>query len=202
MNWTLVKHLVEYLVTNLGDSCLRIEPAGSFRRMKADCGDLEIVCVPQPGAPRPEFGQKRIFTSHLDLALYRPECEGRLGRRIKDGEKYKQIIIQTESFGIQTTELFKLDLFIVTPPAQWGPIFTIRTGPEDFGHWIVTPGAGGMPKGYVEHRGSVYPGERLSKDVVNLTGDAIPMPEEIDFLKFCGLPWIEPMDRRRNWMQA
>jgi hypothetical protein len=201
MNYSLVQQIAERLVLNLQDTCERIEPAGSFRRRKADCGDLEIVCIPKPGAPRPEFGQKRIFTSFLDLALYRLECDGFLGRRIKDGPKYKQINIRTESFGIIHATEFKLDLFIVTPPAQWGPIFTIRTGPEDFGHWIVTPGAGGMPVGYIEHQGSVYPGERVNGEA-RITGEAIPMPEEIDFLKFCGQPWIDPWDRKANWRKS
>ncbi len=188
MNYSLVKHLAEYLVLNLQESCARIEPAGSFRRQKAECGDLEIVCIPTPGAPRPEFGQKRIFSSHLDLALYRLECEERLGSRLKDGEKYKQIVIRAERFGIQTPELFKLDLFIVRPDT-WGVQFAIRTGPADFSHKFVTKRSLG---GWLPDRLKVEEG--LLRE--NQAGTIIPTPEERDFFNALEMPWIEPAERQ------
>ena len=187
MNHSLVKHLVENLVVDLSETCLRIEAAGSFRRRKADCGDLELVCIPKPGIPRPEFGQKRVFTSQLDLALYRLECEERLGRRIKDGEKYKQIAITTETFGIQTVEVFKLDLFIVRPET-WGAQFAIRTGPADFSHKFVTK----------HSQGGWLPDYLLVEDgllKVRATGEIIPTPEEADFFEAIGMPWIDPWER-------
>ncbi len=188
MNYSLVKQICEYLVLNLSESCQRIEPAGSFRRKKADCGDLELVCIPKPGAPRPDFGQKRIFTSYLDLALFHLECGERLGRRIKDGEKYKQIIIRTESFGLVHLTEFKLDLFIVRPET-WGVQFAIRTGPAEFSHRFVTR----------KNQGGLLPNHLKVEDGLlwdTQTGSAFSTPTEFDFFKHIGLPWIEPEDRQ------
>jgi hypothetical protein len=61
MNYTYAKQIGEYLCKELEEVCLPgyCQIAGSVRREKADCGDLELVVIPIPGAPRPEFGRKR-----------------------------------------------------------------------------------------------------------------------------------------------
>lgn len=187
MNYSIVKEIVSYLVVNLQESCLRIEPAGSFRRKKADCGDLELVCIPAPGAPRPEFGARRIATSHLDAALYRLEANGFLGRRLKDGEKYKQIIIQTEPFKIMTAAVFKLDLFIVRPET-WGVQFAIRTGPSDYSRKFVTQKAKG---GWLPDHLKVEDGRLWETGAQT----ALATPEEEDFFCAIGLPYRAPEDR-------
>jgi hypothetical protein len=70
----------------------------------------------------------------------------------------------------------------------------IRTGPAEFSHWIVTPRmrGGGLPNGYCVVDGRV---------VSNNNHDYIPCAEEIDFLRFCRLAWIEPSQRRPMWMR-
>jgi DNA polymerase/3'-5' exonuclease PolX len=188
MNWTLVKYIVEYLTVNLRSSCIRLEPAGSFRRQQAACGDLELVAIPLPGAPRPEFGAKRIFTNRLDLALYQLECLEILGSRLKDGPKYKQIVIRSENIGIRTTELFKLDLFIVRPET-WGVQFAIRTGPADFSHKFVTKHSEG---GWLPDHLRVEDGLLWNTK----TNTVIPTADERDFFDAIRLGWIEPENRQ------
>lgn len=101
-------------------------------------------------------------------------------RFVKSGPRYKQIALP---------EGIKLDLFMVLPPAQWGVIFAIRTGPAEFSRWIVTSRpTGALPAGYRVKDGGV---RRNSWE----EGFIISMPEEIDFLDFLGLGWIEPGDR-------
>jgi DNA polymerase/3'-5' exonuclease PolX len=190
MNYSIAKSIADYLVGELSPYCLpdycRI--AGGLRREKADVHDIEIVCISKPGAPRPEFGQKRILASHLEAGLYRLECEGRLGRREKDGPKYKKISITLEAFGVRTLDHFFLDLFIVRPET-WGYQFTVRTGPAEFSHKLVTKQdlGGWLP-------GNVRVEDALLWDVQ--TDTVIPTPEEADFLRETGLPWIEPRDRQ------
>jgi DNA polymerase/3'-5' exonuclease PolX len=187
MKYSYCKQIIEYLLVNLRDNCVRIEPAGSFRRKKADCGDLELVCIPKPGAPRPEFGQKRLLTSHLDAALYRMECDGRLGRRVKDGEKYKQIVIDPDAYGIAYPTPFYLDLFIVRPET-WGVQFAIRTGSSDFSHKFVThrQWGGWLPDHMQVKDGLLW--DMKKKEV-------IPTFEEIQFFDAIGLGWKEPETR-------
>jgi len=186
MKYSLVAQIAEHLVLNLRESCMRIEPAGSFRRMRAECGDLELVCIPRPGAPRAEFGQKRVFSSYLDLALYRMECDEYLGRRIKDGERYKQIVIRTEAYGLAIPNEFNLDLFIVRPES-WGIQFTLRTGPAEYSHRLVTQRSLG---GWLPDDMSVRDG------LLWRNGAVIPTLQEADFFTAIGQPWREPQDRK------
>jgi DNA polymerase/3'-5' exonuclease PolX len=186
MNYLTAKHIANELVTGLRDACQRIEIAGSVRRAKAEVKDLELVCIPLPGAPRPEFGQKP-FVSWLGQALHNLEQANYLGTRIKDGEKYKQIIINTKSLGFITTELFKLDLFIVRPET-WGVQFAIRTGPAEFSHKLVTR----------QEWGGLLPDHMKVEDGLlwdTQTRQVIPTLEEQDFFAALGLEWLEPKAR-------
>jgi DNA polymerase/3'-5' exonuclease PolX len=185
MKYSLVKQIAEHLVLNLAESCLRIEPAGSFLRKKAECGDLEILCIPRPGAPRPEFGTTRIYASWIDQALHRLECEGFLGRREKDGPKYKKIHIITDRYGIACLNVFALDLFIVRPET-WGVQKMIRTGPAEFSRSMVTPVSSGglMPDGLKIGDGLLWEGENV-----------IPTPEEADLFKAFNMRWLDPEKR-------
>jgi DNA polymerase/3'-5' exonuclease PolX len=182
MRYGHVAQIAEHLVRNLEDSCLRIQTAGSFLRKKAECGDLEIICIPRPGRPRPEFGQTRIYTSWLDLALHHLECDGFLGRRIKDGDKYKQISIATERYGLVIPDVFVLDLFIVRPDS-WGVQLMIRTGPADFSHRMVTN----------KKQGGALPDDmKVADGLLWKDGQVVPTLEEADFFEAIGLPRYEP----------
>jgi hypothetical protein len=70
---------------------------------------------------------------------------------------------------------------------QFGVIMVIRTGPADFSKRIVTPRyhRGCLPSDCRVEDGAVWHGDQI-----------IPMPEEIDFLEFLGLGWVEPKERK------
>jgi DNA polymerase (family 10) len=159
--------------------CDRIEPAGSLRRECPMVGDIEIVAIPKPALDM--FGLPIPLTA--DHALNYVDWE-ELGELIKNGPKQKQVELH---------EGIMLDLFIVTPPAQWGPIFTIRTGPKEYGHSLVTSkqqrtrdGRLGLcPSNLRFEAGSIWKGNTM-----------LWTPEEADVFKVLGLPWIEPEQRR------
>ncbi len=171
----------------------RIEIAGSVRRCKVEVKDIEIVAAPRfdnkVKTIRTELSFPGIFHEQIDLPvefisnkILEALNSGILpGRKIKGGERYWQIAMPG---GIN------LDLFMVLPPAQWGIIYTIRTGPADFSHWIVTSRrfGGALPSYARVSEGQLFQGDQ-----------AIPMPEEIDFLNFLGLGWIEPGQREAKW---
>lgn len=166
------------LMYTLEPYCERIAIAGSVRRNKPEVKDIELVAIPKlvpeqigmfTGLDFPD--EPARMKSALDDGVIG------LGRFIKNGERYKQIILP---------ESIKLDLFIVLPPAQFGVIYVIRTGPDTFSHWIVTP----------RKHGGALPSNAFVKDgAVHCDGKTLEMPEEIDFLNFLGLGWIEPCDR-------
>jgi DNA polymerase/3'-5' exonuclease PolX len=187
--------IAEKLVDLLRPGCTRIEIAGSIRRLKAEPGDIDLVAIPDQRPARPLFGipyrsnQLEMILESLalgdddDIKLHR--CLG--------GGKYQEYWVSIDA---GRTWCIKLDLFLVTPPADWGCLYLIRTGPADFSHWIVSNQSigGGMPDGYHLQGGRIQD---------KATGQFVyRCPEEIDFLHFCGLDWIEPRDRRPIWRRT
>lgn len=167
------KQTADELLAKLSPACERIEIAGGVRRKKAECHDIELVAIPKQDPIVDIFNQvaghrnllnERIEELHLVLD--------------KNGDRYKKIIYTNE---------LNCDLFIVLPPAQWGVIFTIRTGSAEFSHHIVT----------ARKYGGCMPSDCVCKDgaVHDSRGRIIPMHEEMDFLNFLGLGWIEPSER-------
>lgn len=179
------------LVERLRPACTRIEIAGSIRRGKADVKDIEIVAIPDLTPmlrARPEFGKPipKVHKTKLDAILDEMVAE-RMICFEKNGEKYKKFDFENR---------INCDLFLVTPPAEWGVQMVIRTGPADFSHWVVTRqrSGGALPNEYRVQDGAVWEG-----DTSNPTQNLIGFGEEIDFLKFLGLGWVEPGEREARW---
>lgn len=108
-----------------------------------------------------------------------------LGKVIKDGPRFKQYELE---------EGIKLDLFIVLPPAEWGVLYTIRTGPPEFSRKIVTQrNKGGLLPNFMAVKdGALWRGGGKGYTI----GDQkIPTPEETDFFQAIGLDWIKPEKR-------
>ena len=164
------KEIAERVIEKLAPLCERIEIAGSIRRQKEEVGDIEIVAIPRPVSDL--FGNPT--TDHmLDLFDY-----STIGRLEMGGHKYKKIVL---------TEGPQLDLFIVTPPAQWGVLFLIRTGPAEYSHTIVT----------TKMHGGLLPSHMHVKDGAIWINDLIPLetPEEADVYNLLGIPYVEPEAR-------
>jgi DNA polymerase/3'-5' exonuclease PolX len=168
--------LGKQIVFELAPHCQKIELAGSIRRGKPDVKDIEIVAMPIIHEQRDLFNTLTGTYSEFDLIDFT-----RYGRIIKGGQRYKQI---------ELPEGIKLDLFIVLPPAQWGAIMLIRTGPADFSHWIMKERrrGGGMPGHLKQKDGALWQGKRL-----------IETPTEHDYFAALGLDYVEPSQRVARW---
>ena len=106
--------------------CDVIKIAGSLRRKCEMCGDIELVVVPKFRKETPLFGEP-VLLSELE------GCDlSKLGTILKSGEKYKQIALKTDRGTVNC------EIFVVTPPAQFGVIYVIRTGGANFSHQVVT----------------------------------------------------------------
>ncbi len=186
------------LLEQLRPACEQIEIAGSLRRGKETVGDIEIVALPT--------FEHHVVAGQLDMfgggtpATVERVC--RLDKVLEDliaaknifrdrpythqkgrwGEKQKTVWIALETD--QGTEHIQVDLFIVTPPAQWGPIFTIRTGPSEFGkalmQYINSRTLLKQNDGYLSYRG---------------TSEVVQTPTEQAYFDALGLAWIAPADR-------
>ncbi len=160
------------IVNSLFPHCERIAIAGSLRRNKAEVGDIEIVAIPLP--IQDMFGiQVPLETDHaLNHVDY-----SKFGKLVSNGNKMKKVQLEC---GLQ------LDLFIVTPPAQWGVIFLIRTGPAEYSQRFVTKrGMGGMLPGHM----------RVDGGALWENNTLLETPDEEDVYNFIGLPYVEPKDR-------
>jgi hypothetical protein len=125
----------------LAPACARIEVAGSVRRRKATVKDIELVCIPKrTPVNRLEMrlgvllttNDRPIFRSRRDLltAMGRPVDNGPDVRRW--GERYKRFYLwANDRYGIVAVDLFLATL------DNWGAIFAIRTGPDDFSKALV-----------------------------------------------------------------
>jgi len=160
--------IISRLIGDLLPHCIKLAVAGSARRRKPEIGDIELVALPAPALDM--FGlENGNQLETLDWSTF--------GSVIKNGPKYKQIALP---------EGLNLDLFIVTPPAQWGVQFLIRTGPAEFSHKLVTSRMyGGLLPSYLK----VKDGAIWSRNHI------IPTPEEQDVFDLLGIPYIEPENR-------
>lgn len=159
--------------------CKRVEIAGSIRRQKPEVKDIEIVA--EPYLRTDLFGAPLDESSKLDLMIEKFVQLGMLKKRITSagnvqayGPKYKALALAND---------VPLDLFIVRPPAQWGAVFAIRTGPGDYSKYLVTA-CQGMGLRCSEGR-LVYP-----------DGGTFATPTEEDFFRGCGVPWVPPEQRK------
>lgn len=188
MNLQEARKVALEFIDQISPYCERVEVAGSVRRMKPEPGDIEIVAAPRY--------QERIDTSKLFpekcsmntlhermLFLLSKGAVTTVGRESKSGatapfsEKYYRI-----NFNCYFTH-YPVDLFVVTPPAQWGNIFAIRTGSADYSHWLVTKA---LQRG-LQAKNGVLIDQRTLKE--------IPCTEEIDFFNALGIDMPLPEER-------
>ena len=155
--------------------CLRTAIVGSVRRKKPDVKDIEILAIPRTVDEKDMFGTTVGHTSLLD-----PYLET-LGVSVKGGDKYKKILLP---------EGIYLDLFLCLPPAQWGVMQAIYTGPKDISQAFVSP----------RNRGGLLPSWAKIKDgwQIYVGGNPKEIPEEKDFFSFCEIGYIEP-ENRGDW---
>lgn len=186
MKYKRALNLAEQFKEMIAPACKRIEIAGSLRRQKEEVKDIEIVCIPK------RLKDERIGIakrSEVDRCLEAYQKKGRL-QIIKNGPRYKQIVLIKKD----ETPLIKADIFLVVPPAQWGVIFLIRTGPASFSKWIVSIK---KPQGFKFKDGRI-----LCKVPRSLPRkfDWIQQstPEEEDVFKVLLLKWI-PVERRKEF---
>ncbi len=176
--------IAEAMVEALRPACVQIEIAGSVRRGKPEVGDLEIVAQPVLARATDMFGNHT--GAALPIALANAIAHMVHNKTMRMGNKWgprcKKIWLP-----VPGQPDIQLDLFVVLPPAQFGPQLVIRTGPAEFSKRFVTLRAFGglMPNHLRERDGCIW------------NGDApLDTPTEASVFEALGLAWVEPGDRR------
>lgn len=178
--WEVGDIVAQAFVHHMAPHAERIKVAGSLRRRKDEVGDIEIVMIPKIYREKNLLGEEgpRFDTVQKGIDSY-IECETYPGRkpaleRLNDGDRH--IKLRETIVGIQ------IDLFVVRPPAEWGPIFSIRTGSADFSRRLMVA---------LRNRGMRCEEGR----VLDMHNRLVPCPEEKDFFKAAGVPMIDPVKR-------
>lgn len=167
-------HMEEFageLLRILRPHCERIAIAGSIRRQKAKCGDIELVAIPKIQCFPDLLGDKievNEVWEHLDSLVPKLEIE-----YLSTGKRYRKFVWQD----------IQVDFFTATPE-NWGWIFLIRTGSADFSHRMAKCL---NRKGYTSAEGFVRKIQNPEK--------RIKTPDESDIFRLADVPWIEPKDR-------
>jgi len=193
IDYSTAAALAENLVERLSPFCERIQVAGSVRRRKAHCKDIEIVAVPQLySAPDPDdlFGGDKLFDRLYERVHKTPAfgivqwiktgTDEVIPWTIKPEGKYWRGVIGCGVVKGSVVEGVKLDLFLARAE-NFGLIYAIRTGSAEYSRALVTHAARiGMPsiEGYLTHGGA-----------------PVHTPEERDVFDALRVKWIPPEDR-------
>lgn len=147
------------VVEQLKPHCERVEIAGSVRRKKADCGDVEILAIPKPYSTG-------LFESGIATVVNKWEkIKGELPAL------YTQRLLP---------EGIKLDLFMAEE-GNWGSKFAVRTGSADYSRKVLANGW--VRQGFKSEGGYLFrDGEkyevREEEDLFKLIGIPFVKPED------------------------
>ena len=184
MQYDLAYRMARDLANDLAPACERIEIAGGLRRRKPDVHDLDLILIPKIIPVLDLFGNAQADYNPLDDYLADLVELGKLAPGAKNGPRYKQFKVLPSQIA--------LDISVVLPPAQWGVMKAIRTGPAHYSHWLVTrkDRGGALPNHLQVKDGAIRP---LYDDLV------IETPTEERFFEVLGIPMPDPVDRVTMW---
>ena len=177
------------VLKRMAPACERIAIAGSIRRHKACCKDVEIVFVPQ---------MQRVQREQADLFSYadKPRTDYRIQALIRDGfwsfdekvkrngPKYKRLIHRASSM---TIELFR------AWPENWGLQMVLRTGPAEFNHLLVTNW---------HFDGAMPPEMKMQDGYLWRAGQMLQTPTETVFFEALDLPYWAPQERTAELLKT
>ena len=149
---------------------VRMQLAGSVRRKKRYVRDIEFVVEP--------VMEQDLFEETMGPVLDELRWEVcLLGTWVKGGERLMQV---SDVLGVEGLDL---ELYLCHPPAQWGSLLAIRTGPAALGVLAMT----NMKKRFLWHEDG-----RVLDTRTNMI---LPTPEEEDYFRLAGLEYLPPEER-------
>jgi len=172
------KSIGKKFIKRLAPYCERIEIAGSVRRGKPEVKDIEIVAQPTGKIiDRGIFGEDKTYAIYDRLGSMRDHHRYRF---VKSGNRYYKIEIIKQDGSV----LALIDLFLVMPPAQWGVIYSIRTGPAAFSKWLVS-----VRKPFYSFKDG---------QLIHHINGVLSTPEEKDVFNFLNIKYLTPHQRENE----
>ena len=124
-----VKKIADEIIVLLNPHCIKLDIAGSVRRKKNVCGDIEIVCEPKLFVLKDMFGGDERVVRDYDFINVVRNLGELLKGNFEDG-KYCQI---------KLPEGINLDLFIPDEKDYFRQL-AIRTGSADYSWKVIATG--------------------------------------------------------------
>lgn len=189
MNYEQAKTIAIEICHKLQPHCEIINIAGSIRRRKPECGDIEIICIANTTAAydlfKVECGKHRTFEFQHTVASLGEKIKG----DVADG-RYMQIMLPQN---------IKLDLFMPVRDDYYRQ-YAIRTGSAEFAHkviaaaWLKKGWCGTINAGLCRQSECVKQGDKWIC-VIKKPMKPVAWQSEQDFFKFLDIPWVQPSQR-------
>lgn len=167
------------LVSELAESCERIQVAGSIRRRRPDVGDIELLCVPKAGPPN-IFGEPVPTCTLFDsVSEATRELMGKKVLTLRKSVDGKTAFGGQNKLMVHLATGIPVDIFSV-PAENWGMALLVRTGPADYCREVMwrfqNLGMTGHAYGGVHGRG----------------GEELQCPDEETVYDLLQWPWKDP----------
>jgi DNA polymerase (family X) len=175
MKLASAQHLTARIRCELAPFCDRIDGAGSVRRLRADCGDIDLVITPKINS----------------LADIKERCL-RNGVVVQDGSQ--NFIMRLNAWGAQP-QGFQIDIFFAQPdtsdmfeqhPTNHGSLLLCRTGSKEFNIFLI------------EHAKKIGLTWNPYKGVFNGDGRLIASRTEEEIFVALRLDYVPPEKRERR----
>jgi DNA polymerase/3'-5' exonuclease PolX len=196
---TASKYAVQ-IVNWLSPYCHRLEIAGSIRRNRPQCADIDIVCIPKITEEKDMLGTVigranhclQFLQSYVGDDVRRLKPSG--ARFISGGEREgKQVILQLPKC--------QLDLWFADA-ATFENRLLLRTGSKEHNAWLAT-----RAQDYGLHWFIYYGFVRDTNVTSGMTGEQalddgllLPVNSEADIYRHVGLDFIPPEYRQIDWL--
>lgn len=195
MTLSLAQSYAEKILAWLRPHAVRLQLAGSIRRQRPECADIDIVCIPKTTEHRDLLGFVTVTENHVWQFLTEYCKERNKGnfstltpRIISGGEKpLTQLLIQLPKC--------QLDLWFADEENLITRLIC-RTGSKEHNAWLANraqsrglhwkPYVGLLPLGHT--------------DEINPETLPLPADSETQFYAHLGLTFIDPKDRELPWI--
>ncbi len=206
MELSLAQQLASEVKDLLYSSSGKIEIAGGVRREKPQPHDLEIVC-------QPTYEQVFGHLNSVDRRMHELVSLGKIQlgdpfvqvRKDPETGKEREIWCKapfSEKYYRVKYKGEKVDVFVCTPPAEWGVELTLRTGDGGHNIWLVKQGwlrgiffREGHLVQHVDDQGRYIPMGAKVKEGQKTYGKVLSTPEERNVFDVLRIPWKDPKDR-------
>jgi len=176
-----------WLIERLG-SDLGLEVVGSVRRRRPEVGDLELLAPVGDEALDKRLRETMVFSREKEGDLFQAPPPSPLGTVVRGGQpRWRACSIDLWLQQRQCS--FRLEIYRYDPGPQgnYGWIKMIRTGPSEFGRWIL--GRWMVERGNSRATASAngYPLDRV--------GTPVACPTEDRAFTLAGVPFVPPEER-------